>query len=100
MGAESGSELDGYGDIIAKAYNGDPKLYRDVVKHFIEVNYYGDGRLNYKGRDRMAEGMQLVGSLKAPPDWKKLVDTQFLPQDLMHTHSHQKINKESPWISI
>jgi NitT/TauT family transport system substrate-binding protein len=73
------------GDIIAKAYNGEPKLYRDVVKHFIEINYYGDGRLNYKGMDRMAEGMQLVGTLKAPPDWKKIVDTQFLPQDLVHT---------------
>ena len=72
-------------DIVAKAYNGDPKLYRDVIKHFVEINYFGDGRLNYKGMNRMAEGMQLVGTLKGPPDWNKLVDTSFLPQDLMHT---------------
>jgi NitT/TauT family transport system substrate-binding protein len=72
-------------DIVAKAYNGDPKLYREVFKHFVEINYFGDGRLNYKGMDRMAEGMQLVGTLKAPPDWKKMVDPSFLPKDLMHT---------------
>ncbi|MEA2928606.1 MAG: NitT/TauT family transport system substrate-binding protein [Hyphomicrobiales bacterium] len=72
-------------DIVAKAYNGDPKLYREVFKHFVEINYFGDGRLNYKGMDRMAEGMQLVGTLKAPPDWKKMVDPSFLPKDLMPT---------------
>lgn len=72
-------------DIVAKAYNGDPKLYREVFRHFVEINYFGDGRLNYKGMDRMAEGMQLVGTLKSPPDWKKMVDPSFLPKDLMHT---------------
>jgi len=72
-------------DIVAKAYNGDPKLYREVFKHFVEINYFGDGRLNYKGMDRMAEGMQIIGSLKAPPDWKKIVDPSFLPPDLLKT---------------
>jgi NitT/TauT family transport system substrate-binding protein len=72
-------------DIVATAYNGDPKLYREVFRHFVEINYFGDGRLNYKGMDRMAEGMQLVGTLKSPPDWKKMVDPSFLPKDLMHT---------------
>jgi len=72
-------------DIVAKAYNGDPKLYRDVFKHFVEIKYFGDGRFNFAGMNRMAEGMQLVGTLKSPPDWKKLIDPQFLPQDLMPT---------------
>ena len=72
-------------EIVAKAYNGDPKLYREVFKHFVEINYFGDGRINTKGMDRMAEGMQLVGTLKGPPDWKKMVDPSFLPKDLMHT---------------
>jgi NitT/TauT family transport system substrate-binding protein len=72
-------------DIVAKAYNGDPKIYREVFKHFVEIKYFGDGRFNYQGMNRMAEGMQLVGTLKGPPDWKKMIDTSFLPQDLMHT---------------
>jgi NitT/TauT family transport system substrate-binding protein len=72
-------------DIVAKAFNGDPKLYREVFKHFVEINYFGDGRFNFKGMDRMAEGMQLVGTLKSPPDWKKMIDPAFLPKDLMPT---------------
>jgi len=72
-------------DIVAKAYNGDPKLYREVFRHFVEIKYFGDGRFNFAGMNRMAEGMQLVGTLKAPPDWKKIIDPQFLPQDLMPT---------------
>jgi NitT/TauT family transport system substrate-binding protein len=66
--------------IVAKAYNGDPALYRTVIKHFIEIKYWGDGHLDYEGMNRMAEGMQLVGTLKAAPDWPKLVDNSFLPK--------------------
>ena len=72
-------------DIVAKAYSGDSKLYRDVFKHFIEISYFGDGRLNYAGMNRMTEGMQLVGTLKAPPDWSKMVDPSFVPKDLAPT---------------
>jgi len=77
--------LDESADIVAKAYNGDPKLYREVFKHFVEISYFGDGRINFKGMDRMAEGMEIVGSLKGLPDWKKMIDTSFLPKDLMPT---------------
>ena len=72
-------------DIVAKSYNGDPKLYREVFRHFVEISYFGDGRLNFKGMDRMAEGMEIVGSLKGRPDWKSMIDTAFLPKDLMPT---------------
>ena len=72
-------------DIVAKAYNGDPKLYRDVFKHLVEIKYFGDGSLHYDDMNRMAEGMQLVGRLKAMPDWKKIVDPSFLPKDLQPT---------------
>jgi NitT/TauT family transport system substrate-binding protein len=72
-------------DIVAKAYNGDPKLYREVFKNFVAINYFGDGRLNYKGMDRMAEGMEIIGQLKGKPDWKAMVDTSFLPKDLTPT---------------
>jgi NitT/TauT family transport system substrate-binding protein len=72
-------------DIVAKAYNGDPKLYREVFKNFVAIKYFGDGRLNYKGMDRMAEGMEIIGQIKGAPDWKKMVDTAFLPKDLTPT---------------
>ena len=72
-------------EIVAKAYNGDPALYREVFKHFVEIKYFGDGRINLAGMNRMADGMQLVGTLKAAPDWSKLVDSAFLPKDLAPT---------------
>jgi len=72
-------------DIVAKAYNGDPRLYREVFKNFVAINYFGDGRLNYKGMDRMAEGMEIIGQIKGKPDWKAMVDTAFLPKDLTPT---------------
>jgi len=72
-------------DIVAKAYNGDPKLYREVFKNFVAIDYFGDGRLNYKGMNRMAEGMEIVGQIKGKPDWKAMVDTSFLPKDLTPT---------------
>jgi len=72
-------------DIVAKAYNGNPTLYREVFKNFVAINYFGDGRLNYKGMDRMAEGMEIVGQIKGKPDWKAMVDLSFLPKDLTPT---------------
>src|SRR5208337_1491593 len=68
-------------EIVAKAYNADPKVYREVIKHFIEINYWGDGKLNYSAMNKMADGMQLVGTLNAAPDWAKMVDTSFIPSN-------------------
>jgi len=76
------SHPDESADIVAEAYHGDPRLYREVFRHFIEIGYFGDGRLNIANMDRMAEGMRLVGTLKAPPSWDKMLDRRFLPQDL------------------
>lgn len=72
-------------DIVAKAYNGDPKIYREVFKHFVSFEYFGDGRLHYDNMNRMLDGMKLVGRLKAPVDWKQVVDSSFLPKDLQPT---------------
>ena len=72
-------------DIVAKAYGGDSKTFREVFKHFIGFAYFGDGRLHYDNMNRMLDGMKLVGRLKGPVDWKQVVDTSFLPKDLQAT---------------
>ena len=69
-------------DITAKAFNGDPALYRKVFKHFVENHYWSEGRMDYKAMDLMVEGLQIVGQQKGPVDWKKIVDLSFLPADL------------------
>jgi NitT/TauT family transport system substrate-binding protein len=69
-------------DITAKAYNMDPKLVRAVFQHLKEIQWWGQGDLRYKGMNRMAEGMQIVGKLSGDVDWSKIVDTSFLPKEL------------------
>ena len=74
-------------DIVAKTYNIDPALTREVFRHFLEIKYWSEGALNYAAMDRMAEGLKIVGKLKEPIDWQKISDLSFLPQDLQaRTH--------------
>jgi NitT/TauT family transport system substrate-binding protein len=69
-------------DITARAFNGDKVLYRQVFKHFLEIGYFGDGRLQEENLNRMADGMRLVGQLAAPVEWTAIVDRSFLPERL------------------
>jgi NitT/TauT family transport system substrate-binding protein len=80
------SNPDEAADIVAKAYNGDAKLYRDVFRNFNAMGYFGDGRLQYENINRMLEGMKLVGRLRAPVDLKEVTDPSFLPKDLQATN--------------
>jgi NitT/TauT family transport system substrate-binding protein len=68
--------------IVAKAFNGDPALYRKVFKNLMSLNYWSDGRLDFDGMNRMVEGLQIVGKQKGPVNWKAVVDGSFLPDDL------------------
>jgi NitT/TauT family transport system substrate-binding protein len=68
--------------IVAKTYNIDAALTREVFRHFLEIGYWSEGAFDYTAMDRMVEGLQIVGKLKGPMDWKKVVDASFLPQDL------------------
>jgi len=69
-------------DLTAKAYNTDTALVRSVFHHLQEIEWWGRGDLHYKGMNRMAEGMQIVGKLEGGVDWSKIVDTSFLPKEL------------------
>lgn len=69
-------------DITAKAYNIAPDLTREVFKHFLQIGYWSEGALDYAAMDRMVEGLQIVGKLKEPVVWPKVVDAGFLPEDL------------------
>jgi NitT/TauT family transport system substrate-binding protein len=68
--------------IVAKAYNIDPALTRKVFRHFLEIAYWSEGALDYAAMDRMVEGLQIVGKLKQPMDWRTVTDLGFLPPDL------------------
>ncbi len=69
-------------EITARAYNGDPALYKTVFKRFVAINYWSEGKLDRDSMDRMVEGLQIVGKQKGPVDWSSVMDPQFLPSDL------------------
>jgi len=71
-------------DITAKAFNGDPALYRRVFKRYVAIHYWSEGKFDYDSMNLMVEGLQIVGKQKGPVDWSKIVDSSFLPSGLQN----------------
>jgi NitT/TauT family transport system substrate-binding protein len=65
-------------DIVAKAFSGDPALYRKVFKHMIAVHYWTPGIIDKAGMDHMVEGLRIMGQQNGPVDWDKIVDARFI----------------------
>jgi NitT/TauT family transport system substrate-binding protein len=72
--------------IIADVYH----LDLSVAQHAIEdltaksasnTPYWGTGRFDFAGMDRMIAAQKIVGALTGDVDWSKLVDQSFLPDD-------------------
>jgi NitT/TauT family transport system substrate-binding protein len=76
------------GDIIAKVYNITPEVARSAVRSLVTshdksgVHYWSGGEINLKAMNEMMRAQQLVGALKGDPDWTKIIDESFLPDDL------------------
>ena len=71
-------------DITAKAFNGNPALYRRVFARYVAIHYWSEGKFDYDAMNLMVEGLQIVGKQKGPVDWPKMVDSSFLPSDLQN----------------
>jgi NitT/TauT family transport system substrate-binding protein len=75
-------------DIIATAYNLAPEVARSAVKNLLAshdksgVRYWSGGEINLKAMNEMMRAQKLVGALKDDPDWGKIIDESFLPDDL------------------
>jgi NitT/TauT family transport system substrate-binding protein len=65
-------------DILAKAYNYDPKVMEEAVANMIKIHYWSAGELDTEGMKRMTDGMLKVGALEKPFDVTTLVNTSFL----------------------
>jgi NitT/TauT family transport system substrate-binding protein len=75
------------GDIIAKAYNIEPAVGRAAVKNLTTsktqgISYWGPGNIHMDGLKRTIEVQKSIGAISGDVDANKLVDTQFLPDDL------------------
>ncbi len=75
------------GDIVAKAYNLERDVARSAVRSLTTsvtqgVPYWGEGQVHLEGLKRMIDAQRAVGAISGEVDWAKLIDTQFLPNDL------------------
>jgi NitT/TauT family transport system substrate-binding protein len=75
-------------DIIAKAYNLSSDVARSAVRNLLGshdksgVRYWSAGEINLKAMNEMMRAQKIVGALKTDPDWGKIIDESFLPDDL------------------
>lgn len=73
--------------IVAKAYNLDPMVAKQAIRNLIQptkpggMPYWGLGRFDIAGMNRMLEAQKAVGALSGAVDWNKIIDRRFLPAD-------------------
>ena len=73
--------------IVAKAYNLDPAVAKQAIHNLVapgkpgSLPYWGAGRFDLAGMNRMLEAQKAVGALQGNVDWSKIVDRRFLPLD-------------------
>jgi NitT/TauT family transport system substrate-binding protein len=67
---------------IEKLWKLSPNVAKEAVDNMVQTKMWSRGELSQAELDRTADGLRLIGELKEPVDWKKLIDRSFLPPDL------------------
>jgi NitT/TauT family transport system substrate-binding protein len=74
---------DGAMRIYANIWQQDPKQVATYFpKYFGYDGEWTRGDFEPSGLAKMSEGLQLVGDVDRPVDWKAIIDQEFLPKDL------------------
>lgn len=68
--------------LLATDFKLTPPLAKEAVDNMVKSHMWSEGDFDRSELDRMVAGLQLIGEVNGPVDWKKLVDTQFLPANL------------------
>jgi hypothetical protein len=67
---------------MAAAYHIAPDAAVEAVTKMAKVGYWFRGDFDVSLLESMAENMRLTGELTGEIDWKTLIDSSFLPDDL------------------
>jgi NitT/TauT family transport system substrate-binding protein len=70
------------GKIVAKAYKIPEDVAIESVSAMAKAGQWSTGEIDLFEYNNMADGMRLTGELTGEVDWKALIDTSFLPEDL------------------
>ena len=73
-------------DEAAKTYAKDwqiaPDVAAKILRQLIAANYFSRGDFNMPALKTALAGLDMMGVLEKPVDLDKLIDKQFLPEDL------------------
>jgi len=75
------------GDLVAKDFNITPEVARSAIRNLTKsytegIPYWGTGQIHLEGMRRIIEVQKSVGALQGEFDLTKMIDTQFLPDDI------------------
>ncbi len=75
------------GDLVAKDFNITPEVARSAVRNLTKsytqgIPYWGNGQIHLLGMKRIIEVQKSVGALEGDIDITKMIDTEFLPEDI------------------
>ena len=75
------------GDLVAKDFNITPDVARNAVRNLTKsytqgIPYWGNGQIHLEGMKRIIQVQKMVGALEGDIDITKMIDTQFLPEDI------------------
>jgi len=75
------------GEIVARDYMLSPAVARATVRNLTTsytdgIPYWGTGQIHLDGMKRMIEVQRTVGAITGDVDYGKIIDTQFLPDDV------------------
>jgi NitT/TauT family transport system substrate-binding protein len=70
------------GKIVAKAYKMPEAVAVEAVTEMAKAGQWSHGEIDMTEYKNMADGMRLTGELTGEVDWKSLIDTSYLPDEL------------------
>jgi NitT/TauT family transport system substrate-binding protein len=75
------------GDLVAKDFNITPEVARSAVRNLTTsytqgIPYWGNGQIHLDGMKRIIEVQKSVGAIEGDIDVSKMIDTDFLPNDI------------------
>src|SRR5690242_2163527 len=75
------------GDIVAEPFGITKEVARSAVRNLTTsmtqgIPYWGNGQIHLEGMKRIIEVQRSVGALEGEVDLAKIIDTQFLPEDI------------------
>jgi NitT/TauT family transport system substrate-binding protein len=75
------------GDIVAEPFGITKDVARNAVRNLTKsytqgIPYWGNGQIHLEGMKRIIQVQKMVGALEGDIDITKMIDTQFLPEDI------------------